>query len=57
MDPEHCLYLSHNGVQDLALEGAEDDGLVLDGIDDEPLAPLDQTRPPVDPDPRINASD
>jgi hypothetical protein len=45
MDPEHCLYLGDNGVQDIALEGAEDDGLVLDGIDDKPLARLDQTRP------------
>ncbi len=45
MDPEHCLYLGDNGVQDLALEGAEDDGLVLDGIDDKPLARLDQARP------------
>jgi hypothetical protein len=45
MDREHCLYLGDNGVQDLALEGAEDDGLVLDGVDDEPLARLDQARP------------
>jgi hypothetical protein len=45
MDPEHCLvYLGDNGVQDLALEGPEDDGLVLDGIDDKPLARLDQAR-------------
>jgi hypothetical protein len=45
MDPEkHCLYLGDNGIQDLALEGAEDDGLVLDGIDNKPLARLDQTR-------------
>jgi hypothetical protein len=45
MESDHCLYLGDNSVQDLALEGAEDDGLVLDGVDDKPLARLDQTRP------------
>jgi hypothetical protein len=45
MATEHCSYLGDNGVQNLALEGAEDDGLVLDGIDDKPLARLDQARP------------
>ena len=34
--------LRDHGVQHLALEGPEDDGLVLDGVEDESLAGLDE---------------
>ena len=35
------VHLGDDGVDDLVLEGPEDDGLVLDGVDDEALAGLD----------------
>ena len=43
----HLVDLRHHGVQDLALEGPEDDGLVLDGVEHESLAGLDEPGPHV----------
>ena len=40
----HLVDLRHHGVQHLALERSEDDGLVLDWVEDKPLPGLDEPR-------------
>ena len=39
----HLVHLRHHGVQHLALERSEDDGFVLNGVENKPLAGLDET--------------
>ena len=39
-----ATYLRYNSVKNLAFEGPEDDGFILDGIQDEAFPGLDQTR-------------
>ena len=36
------MYLCDNGIEDFVFERSEDDGLVLDRVDDEPLAGLNK---------------
>ena len=36
------MYLCDNGIEDFVLEGTEDNGLVLDRVDDKPLAGLNE---------------
>ena len=41
-EQSHLVHLGDHSVEDLSLEGPEDDGFVLDGVEDEPLTSLDE---------------